>query len=94
MNSDRVTRDGRRDDMRDHGSSPYVRKLESAAHYHGAIGEALGRAAAQPGTLQAERLNALIEAVEDYENRNGHDIAEHEKLSVSIRRMRASIGIE
>ena len=94
MNSDRVKRDSHSEDMRDHNSSPRVRRIESRSHYHGAIGEALGRAAARPGTPQAERLDALIAAVEEYEQRNGHDIAEDDKLSVSIRRMRVSIGIE
>ena len=92
MHSNRVTRA----DMRDHdsASSPRVRRLESRSHYHGAIGEALGRAAARPGTPQAERLDALIAAVEDYEERHGHDIAEDDKLSVAIRRMRSAVGIE
>jgi hypothetical protein len=101
MQSERVKRDSPRADMRDadmrdHGSdsSPRVCRLESPSHYNGAIGEALGRAAAAPGTPQAERLDALIAAVEDYEQRHGHDIAEHEKLSVSIRRMRSAVGIE
>lgn len=94
MNSDRVKRDSHADDMRDRDSSPRVRRIESPSHYHGAIGEALGRATAPPGTMQAERLDALIQAVEEYEERNGHDIAEHEKLSVSIRRMRNAVGIE
>jgi hypothetical protein len=96
MQSNRVKRDSPSADMRDHGSdsSPRVRRLESKAHYHGAIGEALGRAAARPGTPQAERLDALVAAVEEYEERHGHDIAEDEKLSVSIRRMRNAVGIE
>jgi hypothetical protein len=94
MKSDRVKRDSHSEDMRDHDSNPRVRRIDSPSHYHGAIGEALGRAAARPGTPQAERLDALIAAVEDYEERNGHDIAEDDKLSVSIRRMRSAVGIE
>lgn len=94
MKSNRVKRDSRRDDMRDRDSSPRVRRIDSPSHYHGAIGEALGRAAARPGTPQAERLDALIAAVEDYEARHGHEIAEDEKLSVSIRRLRVAVGIE
>ena len=73
---------------------PSVSRLRTATQYHGAIGEALGRAAATPGTPQARRLNALIDAVEEYEARHGHEIAEHEKLSVSIRRLRVVEGIE
>jgi hypothetical protein len=83
-----ATRDG--DALRD----PAVGRIDSAAQYQGAIGEALGRARARPGTPQAERLDALITAVEDYEARHGHEIAEHEKLSVSIRRLRAGRGLE
>jgi hypothetical protein len=71
-----------------------VRSIESAAHYHGAIGEALGRVAARPGTPQAARLCALIVAVEEYEARHGHDIPQQDRLSVSIRRLRVSVGIE
>ena len=73
---------------------PAVRRIDNAAQYHGAIGEALGRSAAAPGTRQAERLDALITAVEDYEARHGHEIAEHERLSVSIRRLRSGRGRE
>jgi hypothetical protein len=94
MNSNRAKRDSPRDDMRDHDSSPRVRPIDSQSHYHGAIAEALGRSAARPGTLQAERLDALVQAVEDYEERNGHDITEQEKFSVTIRRMRVAVGIE
>ena len=94
MKIDRIKRDSHSDDMRDRDSSPRVCRIDSPSHYHGAIGEALGRVAAPPGTMQAQRLDALIAAVEDYELRNGHDIAEHDKLSVSIRRMRTSTGIE
>lgn len=84
-----------RDDRHDHTpSDPAVRRIDSAVAYHGAIGEALGRVAAPAGSVQARRLNALIEAVEDYEDRNGHDIAEHDKLSVSIGKLRSARGIE
>jgi hypothetical protein len=87
-------RSDRRDDRHDHTpSDPAVRRIDSAIAYHGAIGEALGRVAATPGTVQAQRLNALIEAVEDYEHRNGHEIAEHDKLSVSIGKVRSARGI-
>ncbi|HEX2116808.1 MAG TPA: hypothetical protein VHM01_20575 [Alphaproteobacteria bacterium] len=86
------TREAARDDdvLRD----PAVRRIDNAAQYQGAIGEALGRARARPGTPQAERLDALIAAVEDYEARHGHEIAHHERLSVSIRRLRAGRGLE
>jgi hypothetical protein len=95
MKSDRAKRDSRSKDSKDmRYHDPRVRRIDSPSHYHGAIGEALGRAAARPGTPQAERLDALIAAVEDYEERNGHDIAEDDKLSVSIRRMRSAVGIE
>lgn len=75
-------------------SSPHVCRIETAAHYHGAIGEALGRVKAAPGSEQAERLCALVDAIEDYETREGHVVAEDDKLSVSIRRLRVNVGIE
>ena len=75
-------------------SSPDVGRIESPAHYHGAIGEALGRVKARPGTEQEQRLSRLVEAIEEYEAREGHDIAEDDKLSVKIRRLRVNVGIE
>ena len=75
-------------------SSPDVNRIESVVHYHGAIGEALGRVKAAPGSEQAQRLCALVEAIEEYEVREGHDVAEDDKLSVTIRRLRVNVGIE
>lgn len=82
------------DDLHESISSPAVNPIESPAHYHGAVGEALGRVKAAPGTQQEERLCALVEAIEAYEVREGHDIADEEKLSVTIRRLRVNVGIE
>ena len=73
---------------------PAVRRIDDAAQYQGTIGEVLGRVAAVPGTVQAERLEALIVAVEDYEARHGHEIAEDDKLSVRIRHLRSTRGNE
>ena len=84
----------KRDDIDTPLSSPDVNRIESLAHYHGAIGEALGRVKAAPGTEQEQRLCALVEAIEEYEAREGHDIADGEKLSVRIRRLRINVGIE
>lgn len=84
----------KRDDLNPPLSSPDVGRIESAAHYHGAIGEALGRIKAAPGTEQEQRLSALVEAIEEYEAREGHAIAEEDKLSVRIRRLRVNVGIE
>jgi ApbE superfamily uncharacterized protein (UPF0280 family) len=78
----------------DASRDPAVGRIDSVFEYHGAIAEALGRIAARAGTVQAERLGALIAAVEEYEARNGHDIAEDDKLSVSIGRVRSTRGIE
>jgi hypothetical protein len=83
----------KRGDSEHPGSDVAVRRIESPAHYHGAIGEALGRVKAAPGTVQEERLCALVEAIEEYEARVGHDIREDEKLSATIRRLRVSVGI-
>ena len=84
----------KRNDSESPLTSPAVRRIESPAHYHGAIGEALGRVKAAPGTEQQQRLRALVEAIEDYEAREGHAIEEEDKLSVTIRRLRVSVGIE
>ena len=78
------------DSLRD----PVVQRLDDAVQYHGAIAEVLGRVAAAPGTVQAKRLDALIVAVEDYEARHGHEIAEGDKLSVRIRHLRSTRGID
>ena len=83
----------KRDDINTPLSNPDVERIESPAHYHGAIGEALGRVKAAPGTEQEQRLCALVEAIEEYEEREGHDIAEDDKLSVHIRRLRVNVGI-
>ena len=84
----------KRDDSLPPISSPDVDRIDSPAHYHGAIGEALGRVKATPGTEQEQRLCALVEAIEDYEEREGHIIAADDKLSVTIRRLRVNVGIE
>jgi hypothetical protein len=82
----------RQDEMHDTPRDPAVRRIDSVIAYRGAIGEALGRCAATEGTVQAERLNALIEAVEEYEDRHGHDIAEHDRLSAAIGKLRSTRG--
>jgi hypothetical protein len=84
----------KRDDVDAPISCPDVGRIETPAHYHGAIGEALGRVKAAPGTEQEQRLSALVEAIEEYEQREGHDIAEEDKLSVKIRKVRVNVGIE
>jgi hypothetical protein len=84
----------KRDDLYPPLSKPDVDRIETPAHYHGAIGEALGRVKAEPGSEQEQRLSALVEAIEEYEQREGHDIAEEDKLSVTIRRLRVNVGIE
>ncbi len=68
-------------------------QLNIKRQYSQAIRDALTLANAETGSAEAKRLVELIQAIEEYEQRQGWHIADDVRLSIRIREYRKHLGL-